>query len=527
MSAYDPYYHLAQAYSYWSGKNLNLPIISTMTTMGSGDLYLLYHFALAPFTAFFNGENFNALITGSKIFQSFLIGFLFVTFYWVLNKLLLLSKKIEKQKAVIYSLLGSVFLFSIFPEFTARMFMLRPQIISTIFIILAFYFILQKKWKHLFIISFIFPFFYSISFMILVPAIIYVLSDIIYHRKKIFNLKLYKPVIVPALGLLTGIIALPNSYYYFLNAYYIHLKTVINKYFIKEGSEMYSPVINFIDWVWFIPLALLLAYYLLKKISEEKTLKEVISFNRFYLMFLTFSMFLVYTEIQRALEYFVPFLIILFSIILFEDLLPYCKKIIKNRSTKKIQIKNPSLKAINDTILIFLKSKILKIFLISTILIYFIGTSLNITQIIARTPDYKSYQKAAQFMKDNSKEGDLVFNPKFSSYPRLVLLNNYNRYTYGMGMSFAYEKDPELFFRLLHLSQNEQICPKRKCSEKDTSEDPYNVLKNLDVKFIFIQNTSDFNKNFLELLDNNSDFQKVFNNPKYPQIFIYTLKNNN
>src|SRR3989344_1776273 len=99
LSFDDQFYHARHASTYITGEKMSLPVYSSMNVPGA-DLYPLYHALLSLFMFDFSGENFNVLVNGSKLFHIIVSAFVFVTFYYVIFRLLNKSEEKFSQRQI-------------------------------------------------------------------------------------------------------------------------------------------------------------------------------------------------------------------------------------------------------------------------------------------------------------------------------------------------------------------------------------------------------------------------------------------
>lgn len=95
LIGFDVYYHARHANSFRTGEEISLPVFSTLSREQSS-LYWLYHLSLAPFTAAFTGENFSALIIGTKIHNSLALASLLTVFFCLARYLFEASGKTSR-----------------------------------------------------------------------------------------------------------------------------------------------------------------------------------------------------------------------------------------------------------------------------------------------------------------------------------------------------------------------------------------------------------------------------------------------
>jgi len=131
----------------------------------------------------------------------------------------------------------------------------------------------------------------------------------------------------------------------------------------------------------------------------------------------------------------------------------------------------------------------------------------------AAPPDY--LREAAEWLRDHSEPGDIVFNTHWDNFSPLFFWNQTNYYIGGMDPIFQYAYNPEFYWKFHHISADEfgdLTCGETIC-DKSNIQDIYSVLKNdFQVKYVFVEKRR--NPNFHRSLELDSRFEKQFDNGK-------------
>lgn len=537
LSPADPYYHIKHAYTYWSGEEFLMPLYSTMNYEGA-DLYWLYHLAISPFTSGFNGENFETLIIGSEFAHSLIaVIFILVFFYIVKDVLRRYTKLLDGKSIIYYSAIASIVLFFGNVGFSFRLFLTRPHILAILFVLSSIYLLVREKYLMVFIASVVLTLFYSISFILLIPAFLYILCKIIYLKRGALRARLFLPIISVSSGLLAGILIHPQSFNYFYNGYFLHIKMIVDRLFspILHGAELYSPTISGGDLFWLIPVEAALVYVVSQAVLLLKNKnKHNITFPEFYFGILTFFFFIMFIFAVRALEYLVPVAILTILLLYINHLKPSFNrvyKIIKEESLQKLDTFREMIYGLFIDIFKH-KSPFRKVMWI-IIIAYFIASYGKLLFVMAEKPGFALiYRGASEYMELNSEQGDLVFHQHFGNFPLLTFNNDTNRFMMGMGPTFTYAYDPPTYWRINHIANGEEPCGTYKCSGDDI-EDVHEVLKNiLRAKFVFIDSEIySGQENFkigdphplVIMLEKDPRFRKVYVDEEYPNIIIFKI----
>ena len=84
--------------------------------------------------------------------------------------------------------------------------------------------------------------------------------------------------------------------------------------------------------------------------------------------------------------------------------------------------------------------------LLSCAFVFLVPYGLNLrNQVLADGWDSFRFKSAAQWIAENSKPGDIVFNARWEYFPELFFWNAENVYVSGMDPIFQYTYDPDLY----------------------------------------------------------------------------------
>ncbi len=515
-SGNDPYYHAKKSFNLNSAEPSYPPEFSLQSDKPV-DLYIAYHRAMFPFISKFDGTNFETLIQGSKIYHSLILGLLFSVFFVVLNSILKKEKSSKTQK---YALLGTVLLFISSHIFAFRVFMERPHVLSIVFMVLALYACINKNKLFIFSLSALFPFFYSVSFFILIIPLVYVFSSILY-KEDILNS--FKILFSSILGLAVGIFLRPDTVNYLANGYMVHINSIKETLFGNTTSvpaELGSPLDSLEKEVWlvlFLFYFVSLILYFLKKKSIHK-----LSLVSWFLFVLSTAFTFGFMVVQRTVEYALPFFLVAFFVSLpkfahfwFEE-----QKSIESGSLLK--------EILGKLNTIYQKNKLLfiGIFIVFLSLLFYARVS-NVVEVFKKAPGYRMYKNVAEELRKETFVGSTIFIPRFGMFPELYFYASDYRFTSGMDPMFTYAHSPEIFWKMYHTNRGENICSEPLCkkSELDSFEFIHDELK---VEYLVL-NTKYFNKdsnqeNFKTTIEQDPRFKLVFTDPEFPNIKLYKLE---
>ncbi len=515
-SGNDPYYHVKKSFNLTSSTPSYPPAFSLQSDKPT-DLYIAYHRGMMPFISDFNGSNFEVLIKGSKIYHSIILALLFSVFFIVLKSIL---KKEKSSRPQAYALLGTILLFTSSHIFAFRIFMERPHVLSILFMILALYACIDKNKFFILLLSALFPFFYSVSFFILILPIVYVFASIVYGEDILNSFKILVSSIV---GLVVGIILRPDTVNYLANGYIVHINSLKETIFgstTNTPAELSTPLDNLSREVWlilFLFYFVSLAFYIVKKRSIHKL--SLVSWFLFALSVIFTFGFLV---VQRTVEYTLPFFIIAFFVGL-GTISHSLRESLRNlkQNTLAREVFSTIAKKIRLN-----KKTVGAVFLIFISLLFYSRIS-NLKNTFQKSPNYKTYQSVTEEIRRLTPSGSTIFIPRFGMFPELYFYASDYRFTSGMDPAFTYAHSPEIFWKIYHTSRGENICDKKICTKNEIDVFDF-IISELGSEYIVL-NTKYFNKdsgseNFKALIEKDSRFKLVFTDPKFSNIKLYKLE---
>jgi len=226
----DGYYHVAVS-KFIKTLGLNYQFhwtqFSTFKDFFS-DSDLIFHLLIIPFLFFTD----NIVLAGKY-------GVVFYNILFLLAYIFILKKYLSNRLVSCFMLLpmlSSAFVF--------YSLLLRGTILAHIFIILGIYFLIEKKWRSLFVVSFLYSLSHLSFFMMIIFAL---LCEIIrYTVKKEF---ITRNIIIVFLGIIMGAVVHPNfpnnilSFY--LNSILVPILSFTNP-ILSFGTEVYSSSAKFI-----------------------------------------------------------------------------------------------------------------------------------------------------------------------------------------------------------------------------------------------------------------------------------------
>jgi len=531
----DPAYHVGHAVSYITGETWQFPVYSTMSTQYV-DHYYLYHRGLALFINLFGFDvgDYVSLIKATKIFHSLLSALVFTLFFLILVSFVAReSRGRTKDLALLLPLVGTVLLFIAVPSFVYRLYLYRPHIISIMLVLGSLYFCYRRSVLGVAVVSFLAPLFYSLALLVLIPPFFYVAASFLYDRAKMLwrqNIRFFAAALC-SLGL--GIVLRPDPFAYVYNALYIQLYVLYNYFFrgIDRVGELLPEVNDTISLkiVVFIFAALCVVLYArMRSAGAAKTL----SFGMFFLFVLSQALFIPMIFISRISEYAIPVIFLFLMTSCAALVRPFLDDLLSGAYDRIGGREEPNIIAIRARgfMKIFLQERrLLSIALAIFLAINIASTSLLFAGLLKAEVAPDLYRGAAEFLRDHSEPGDIVFLQRADMYPQLSLFNQKNRFTVGMADTFTYAYDPGIYWLWKHITKGEALCFEKTCDR--AAIETYEALRDVfKAKYVFMDmrreiggHLIDSTPEFARLLLNDPRYERVFVDPRYPQISVFKL----
>ncbi|MBA3286293.1 MAG: glycosyltransferase, partial [Nitrosopumilus sp.] len=420
--------------SFWNFKSL---YFSYMTENKYFVYYnFLFYLALIPFTFI------KPLFLAIKLYAVIAAALAFTGIYEFVRRLKITNAFLWTIAA--FSLLGS---FSLW-----RMFLSRAYVLAPLFLLALLYCLYKKKYVWVFCISFLYLFWHSLTFFFpLGVAIIYYGFEQFYGEKGD-----KKNVLYTFLGVIFAII-----FVYFISpGFLIYVKDVVfgiywetiigKKVSIGEGAELYpSPIFDYISGniITFMVLLITLCVeiyrygaYRAGKISQEVV--EYTAAIRSTLFFMTIGLFVgIILVSTRFSDYFIFFASVYLILAL--------NSIIHEISFKDLSLKKPLFVGICLSIVYLFTNNIIAI--------------QNSIAYYGAPPE--QFERVGTWLKENTKKGDIVFNPTWNWFPQLYYYSPNNNYIAGLEPRFMYVTNPQLYWLWQNISYKGYICDLERCPQ--------------------------------------------------------------
>lgn len=414
FSGYDSFYHMGMAeHIMQNGLPHKFPYLQyTTLNENFSDNHLLFHLLLIPFIATLGN------IVGPKIFIVLSVALIFTVLYVIL-------KKLNFEWALLFVAIA----FFLEPsDFYFRQAFVRNPAPSLLFLVLAIFFLIEKRWVALAILSFLYGWLYTGGGFLFLLVLLIIYAAVSVALKKPWDKKLIAyPIIAIGLSLIINPYFPANIKSIFLQVWQTGIGA---KEYVGGEWAAYDT------WFWltlsYIPLliwfgAIIIALHQKLKISS-------ITWTVFF-----FSLFLLIMQwkSKRFVEYW-PFFAILSGILLagkqIEDWGKNSFEKYKNSEYKKYPV---------QSIGIFL--------LVAGLLVtsYFYAR-IEWTRAWRDTSSKSDFnveaaRDAHDYLKRNSDAGDIVFTDDWDVFPLYFFLNQKNYYIVGLDPEFMNQFNPALY----------------------------------------------------------------------------------
>jgi hypothetical protein len=474
----------------------------------------LYHYFLIPFTFFSNK------IVGLKLSGLFFASLVPALTYSTL-------RKFDFKNSLVWVTTFFYALASV--NFTFRLFLNRPFVLDGALLMLEIYLINKKKYWAIFFVSLINTWWHPATFWL--PLVLVSCFEVIrlMHKRKL-DLRLIGASIAGSLG---GFMFFPPHSHTFLsplNPFYF-IKTLFSFVYglgsgpkIIEGAENYKGDIFGLLGQSEILLILLVFYIVFSVIiylnrrnnGEDLDGREDRIILRESVFFITSIVFLGFVFSKRFEDLLVP-IVLLASLIAFQMLWDSGYLKVESMVVKKI---------IRYSFLVLLA-------------IFVSNRILDIRNTIGSDKKFLNYEKVGNWLKNNTQQGEIVFNTDFGQFNRLFFYDSWNNYIVGLEPKNLYEYDQEYYWLWHNITLNGAASDKANYAEEAKGifdgkgeEDAKTImLKNahdiaLTVKNIFKSEYIFFDQDtFLRReLDKDSDEYELAYQDKAGGIFVYKVK---
>ena len=374
------------------------------------DKDFLFHVLLAPFCT-----DEDRMVEGGKLVIWMIGSAFFALFAWVLFK-----------QGFRNPALWIVILALTCDPIFGRIVRVRPQVLSMVFALLCLHFILEQRYKTLFVLSYLFALAHTSAPLVVIMGGLHFLAARLAGEKSNWRIIIY-----PAAGLLAGFVINPffpnNFYLWYLQAIEVPLTSLSSGESVPismMGME-FLPVTTrdlLLSFRFLLPLLGILAVWGMRKIDvfDKRTLSLALNFL-FYLLLGFLS--------ERYLYEFwiIPAIMLCASLYTRLDPLPALRALLQRK------------RLVGGAVLILVLCYTAYFAVANTIQLYEKNSRLKTCDV---------YERGIDYLRRNAGEGELVFHPSWMDFASLFHFNVKNLYMVGSDPCFLYFYDKDLFWKL-------------------------------------------------------------------------------
>ncbi|NWG33557.1 MAG: hypothetical protein HXY42_03875 [Chloroflexi bacterium] len=382
------------------------------------DHHFLYHVALIPFTWFADlrlGAKWSAVVFSSLAFLA--VWFLF------------------HRQRIPYDWLWALALLGISDAFLYRMSVTRAQSLSLAFLAIGMTWLLERKYKHLVILSFIYVWLYDAFPLMLALGFLYVLAVLLSERRLE-----YKPLLFIAGGIALGMIVNPYFPDNIIFSWNHMLPKLTDATAVSVGNEWFPYTTQqLLENSLFSLLFFVSGIFALGLTSCRMDVRTAFAL----LASLLFGLMLM--QARRFVEYFPPFALIFAAF-------AWAAHFLDRQFACRISTPSPFKRILHNAPLLLLSAAVI------------LGASRSIPragEAINDSKPYDLYAGASQWLVENTPAGSRVFQTDWDDFPRLFFYNTHNTYLIGLDPTYMQLYDPELYDLWVLITQGKVENPSR------------------------------------------------------------------
>ncbi len=362
------------------------------------DHHFLFHVLLIPFT-------FGDLRLGAKWAAVTFAAIAFLAVWFLFQR-----------QRVPLAWLWAAGLLGVSEAFLYRMSITRAQSLSLALLSLGFLWLLERKYRHLAVLAFVYVWMYDAFPLLIALVVLYVISALLIEGR--FE---YQPVLFIGAGILLGMLVNPYFPDNIIFSFRHMLPKLTDATSIRVGNEWYPYETGQLLENSLPALVVFASGILALGLSGRK-----MDVRTAFALLVSLLFGLMLFQARRFVEYFPPFTLI-FAAFAWSPLLT-------RGSSQMVSLSLPSLQKQLPFISLF--------FAIVVSLFH------TLPQARARMMDLKTYDLYAgssQWLIEHTRKGELVFQTDWDDFPRLFFYNTHNTYLIGLDPTYMQMYDQDLY----------------------------------------------------------------------------------
>lgn len=408
----DGYYHIKLA---WLMRTESLKPdfpwlpLSILNEAEFYDHHFLFHVALIPFT-------FGNLRLGAKWAAVFFSAITFLSIWYLFHR-----QKVTASWVWALALLG------ISDAFLYRMSITRAQSLSLAVLAIGLAWLLEGKYKHLAVLSFLYVWMYDAFPLILALAGLHFIAVLLMERRLEF-----RPLLWVGIGIIAGLLINPYFPNNLIFTYRHLLPKLTGATSVSVGNEWYpydtGQLLNNS-----LPafIAFVSGTFALGLSGRKMDLRTTVSF----LIALLFGLMLF--KARRFVEYFPPFALI-FAAFAWSPLF-------SDRQPDSVPLKFPA----------FLQANLNLILLAAVVSAGVIKTIPAAQSSLSNSNPYDLYGGASLWLMQNTPAGERIFQTDWDDFPRLFFYNTHNTYLAGLDPTYMQLYNSDLYDQWVSITRGE------------------------------------------------------------------------
>ncbi len=372
------------------------------------DHHLLFHVALIPFT-------FGDLRIGAKWAAVTFASLAFLAIWYLFHR-----------QRVPFAWLWAVGLLGISDAFLFRMSITRAQSLSLGILALGYAWLLEGKYKHLAVLSFIYVWMYDAFPLILALAILHFFAVALTERR--FALR---PLLYTSAGIVLGMLINPYFPANLIFSYHHMLPKLADATSVSVGNEWYPyDTKQILDNSLPALVAFASGILALGLTGHKMDARTALG------LFLSLLFGLMLFQARRFVEYFPPFTLI-FAAFAWSPLLD-----VRNNDAGR-------------GVVPFLQNSLPSLLLSLAVLFGISRSIVPARETVEGAKPYGLYANASLWLEKNTPAGSRVFQTDWDDFPRLFYYNTHNTYLVGLDPTYLQLYDAELYDAWVEITQGD------------------------------------------------------------------------